>query len=244
MPRRATAGPTASPGYGERGVRIRLLEGFRLEIDHRTVEAPASVQRLIAFLALHQTALNRGYAAGLLWLDVSDDRATANLRSTLWRLRQLADDVVVARNGTIQLHPDVSVDVHEATRLARRWIAGTVTEHDFETGAGIFECDLLPDWYDDWIVAERERFRQLRLHALEAIVEQCITRGRLGDALIAALAAIVADPLRETAHRALIRVHLAEGNTGEAVRQMRRYEQLLRDELDVVPSTRLAELLL
>lgn len=238
MTTRATDSPVHGPS-----VRLRLLGGFRLEVGTEAIEPPVSLQRLIAFLALRPHALQRGYAAGFLWLDVPDHRAAGNLRSALWRLRRLGEPVVVARGGTIRLHPDVSVDVHHASQSARRWMAGAVTQRDLDAGLAAFESDLLPDSYDDWVVSERERFRQLRLHALEAIAERYIAIGRFGDALLAALAAVVADPLRETAHRALVRVHLAEGNTAEAIRQVRQCEQLLRDELGVFPSTRLAELL-
>jgi DNA-binding SARP family transcriptional activator len=224
-------------------VQVRLLDGFRLDVDGHSIEVPASTQRLIAFLALRPHTLQRGYAAGFLWLDVPDQRALANLRSALWRLRQLSRRVVEAHHDTVRLDPAVSVDVLEATAMARRWVAGLVTEEDITSGLSALEFDLLPDWYEDWVASERERFRQLRLHALEAVSERCIALGRLGDALISALAVVFADPLRETGHRALIRVHLAEGNTGEAVREVRRYERLLREELDVGASPRLAQLL-
>jgi len=221
---------------------LRLLGGFRLEVDGAWTEPAAGVQRLLAFLAIRQQPVQRGYAAACLWLDVPDERAAANLRSTLWRLRKLGDWIVVARNGSLRLHPNVLVDVQQAAAAARRWLAGGMNDDDLRTGSGAFETDLLPDWYDEWVVAERERQRQLRLHALEAISDRYLAEGRLGDALVAALSAVAADPLRETAHRALIRVHLAEGNTGEAIRQVRQCEQLLHDELGVFPSARLTEL--
>jgi DNA-binding SARP family transcriptional activator len=238
-----SAGPTAIAEVHQPFVHVRLLDGFLLEVDRQPVDVPSTVQRLLAFLALHAGAVHRAYTAGVLWIDVPEERAGANLRSTLWRMRQLGIGVVIARNGTLRLDPCVCVDVHDASALARRWIASSVTDNDIDFGTTGLESDLLPDWYDDWITPERERFRQLRLHALEARSDRCMALGRLGDALIAALAAVVADPLRESAHRALIRVHLAEGNTGEAIRQARRYERLLRDELGVVPSIRLAELI-
>lgn len=234
--------PSAFPVHGPR-VRLRLLDSFRLEIGADVIEPPVGLQRLIAFLALRPHAMQRGYAAGFLWLDVSDRRAAGNLRSALWRLRQLGGPLVVTHGTMIRLHPDVCVDVHEASSSARRWVVGGVSDLDLEAGVAAFESDLLPDWYDDWVVSERERYRQLRLHALEAVADRYVTLGRFGDALIAALAAVVADPLRETAHRALIRVHLAEGNTAEAIRQMRRCERLLRDELGVFPTMRLGDLL-
>jgi DNA-binding SARP family transcriptional activator len=113
---------------------------------------------------------------------------------------------------------------------------------DTAGGSALLRADLLPDWYDEWVVDERDRFRQLRLHALEGMAEHLVTIGRYGEALLAALEAAREDPLRESAQRALINVHLAEGNTGEAVRQLRRCEQLFDRELGLRPSRRLTDL--
>ena len=60
--------------------------------------------------------------------------------------------------------------------------------------------DVLPDWYDDWIDTERERF-QIRLHALERLCERLTVERRFGEALQAGLAALRTEPLRESAHR-------------------------------------------
>ena len=79
--------------------------------------------------------------------------------------------------------------------------------------------DLLPDWNEDWVLIERERFRQARLHALEALCDRFSEAGRMMPAIQAGLAAVTADPFRESAHRALIRTHLREGNRSEALRQ-------------------------
>jgi DNA-binding SARP family transcriptional activator len=105
------------------------------------------------------------------------------------------------------------------------------------------QADLLPGWYDDWVLLERERLRQLRLHALEAMAERLSASGRWADAVLAALAALAADPLRESAHRAVIKVHLAEGNLAEAIRQLHRCERLMIEEVGVLPSALLSELI-
>jgi DNA-binding SARP family transcriptional activator len=69
------------------------------------------------------------------------------------------------------------------------------------------------------VVFERERFHQLRIHALESLCDQLAASRRYVQAEQAGLAAISGEPLRESAHRALIRVYLREGNRGEAIRQ-------------------------
>ena len=103
--------------------------------------------------------------------------------------------------------------------------------------------DLLPDWDDEWVLLERERFRQIRLHALERSCELLMASGRLTEAIDAGLAALAAEPLRESAHRVLIRAHLAEGNRFEALRQFERYRDLMRSELGLAPSVEIADLI-
>jgi DNA-binding SARP family transcriptional activator len=103
--------------------------------------------------------------------------------------------------------------------------------------------DLLPDWYDDWVVIERERFRQDRLHALEALCGQLTEAHRFGEAIAAGAAAVAAEPLRESAHRALVAAHLAEGNRGEALRQYQVFRRLIRSNLHIEPTERMRSLI-
>jgi DNA-binding SARP family transcriptional activator len=77
---------------------------------------------------------------------------------------------------------------------------------------------------------------ELRLHALDALAERLTAAGRYPDATSAALAAVKAEPLRETAHAALIRVYLAEGNRAEALAAYQQYRALLRTELGLEPT--------
>ena len=102
--------------------------------------------------------------------------------------------------------------------------------------------DLLPGWYDDWIVFERERLRQQVLHALECLATLLVAEGRYADGIEAALLAVAIEPLRESAQRRLIEAHLAEGNVGEAHRVLRMYGDLLDRELGIRPSPGLVAL--
>lgn len=242
-PASARAGRAARPPAEHPEIRLCVLGAFRLTIGGEAIEVPHPARRLLALLALKRHPLLRVYAAGTLWLDNSDDRAAGNLRSVLWRLRSQGLPVVGLRNGTVELAPEVLVDLHGAVALAHRWLAGVETEADRVAGSTALEGELLPDWYDDWASDERERFRQLRLHALEAMAERLTGTGHWADAVLAALAALAADPLRESAHRAVIKVHLAEGNVAEAIRQLRRCERLMIEEVGVPPSSLLQELI-
>ena len=235
-----TADRTGRDGAA-RDVRVRLLSGFELTGDGESVSLPLSAQRLVALLGLRNRPLLRPYVAGTLWLDSSEERSAASLRSALWRLHRPGYRVVEANGATLHLADDVRVDVHEAEALARRLL-----EHgndvDDRTPLDTLAAELLPDWYDDWVVVEREQLRQLCLRALETYAERLFSAGTYERAADSAFAAVRSDPLRESAHRLLIRVHLAEGNWGDAVHQYRLYAKLLRKQLGLRPSPQIEAL--
>ena len=222
---------------------LSLLDAFELRCDGELVGLPVSAQRLLAFLALHERPLLRPYVAGTLWIDASDERAGASLRSSLWRLNRSGHRLVDATSTRLGLAPGIDVDVRSSLALARRLLDGTAPAEELDLAEASLNGEVLPDWYDDWLVFERERFRQLSLHALEVLSDRLLAAGRLGGALGAALAAVRGEPLRESAHRALIRVHLAEGNRAEALRQRELCRRLLRGRLGAEPSPQLDELL-
>lgn len=221
-------------------VRLSLLSAFALECDGATVHLPSTAQRVLAFVALHRHSVRRSFVAGSLWLDSPEERAFANLRSALWRLRRDGSRLVDVAGSELALARGVVVDLRVREELARGIVAGTQPGDTVD--AALFEGDLLPDWYDDWVVIEREHYRQLRLHALDSLCERLTAAGRLDEALEAGLAAVAGEPLRESAQRALIRVHLAEGNRGEAIRQYRLYRRLLADQIGIEPSPLMREL--
>lgn len=200
-----------------------------------------AAQRVIAFLALHPHALHRSYVAGSLWFRGSECDAQTCLRSALWRVRRVCSVPIVRSSRThLELAPEVEVDVRGQVAVARRALDRTSELDDIRTQD--LEGELLPDWYDDWVSFERERLRQLRLHALEALALRFAVAGRYGEAVEAALAALGGDALRESAHRTLIRIHLDEGNRTEAIRDFQRYKHLLRCKLGLDPSTDLERL--
>lgn len=126
-------------------------------------------------------------------------------------------------------------------QVRRGWVRqGWVKRERLLSGVAL---DLLPGWYDDWALVERERMRQRVLHALEALSQRLVRAGRFAEAVETALLAVGAEPLRESAQRALIEVHFAEGNWVEGWRNYQAYRDLLRRELGVEPSADLVALL-
>jgi DNA-binding SARP family transcriptional activator len=222
-------------------VELRLTNGFELLSGGTPVSFPMSVQRLLAFLAFQGRPVQRVYVAGKLWLDVPEERAFASLRSALWRANQPGLQLVLAANSQLSLDPAVRVDVRDAAAQAYRLIEGSASDDVSFAGFSLIG-EILPDWYDDWLLIEREKYRQLRLHALEALATRLTSLGRYGEAAETALTAVAGEPLRESAHRVLIRVYLAEGNPSEALRHYRLFREMFLSELGLEPSPELQEL--
>jgi DNA-binding SARP family transcriptional activator len=223
--------------------RLVLMGALELESSGAGVRLPASASRLLAFLGLRRGPLARVYVAGQLWLDSTEERAGACLRSALWRLNRVADDVVWSNGRELGLADRVEVDLDSVAAAAQEVLGGSGPIRPEIVSQLCESQDLLPDWYDEWAEVERERFRQIRLHALERLCERLTAESRFAEALEAGLAAVRAEPLRESAHRAMIGMHLAEGNVGEAVRQYATCTRLMSSELGVRPSGQIERLL-
>ena len=197
---------------------------------------PIPAQRVVALLAIKRRRLPRLNVAGTLWMDSTDDKALGSLRSSLWRLR--GSEVVLSRGSTLEIDPAVMVDVFTAEEAARTILRGGlplagVLDQLLEWG------ELLPGWYDDWVVDERDRLLELRLQALEELALRLVGAGRLGEAVEAGLAIVAADPLRESGHAVLITAFVEQGNQALAFRHYEKVRSLLHRELGIEPSPRL-----
>jgi DNA-binding SARP family transcriptional activator len=221
---------------GQVSVRLTLLNGFELTLDGVVTRLPRSAQRVVAFLALNERPLLRAYVAGTLWPDGTEDLAAASLRTALWKTRPSSYEVVEATRTHLALAPQVTVDIRRMSVQASRLIGAVNGFEPTPYDSLVQRGDLLPGWYDEWVVMERERLRQLRLHALEALCDTLSDLHRYPEAVQAGLAAVAGEPLRESAHRTLIRAHVAAGNRCEALRQYATYRQLAMEAFGIGPS--------
>lgn len=224
-------------------VVVHLVGGPYVTCGGERHEVPDSAQRLVAFLALRKGPVSRRVAAGTLWPDGRDGRAGGNLRSATWRLRTAGLDILAGNGAYLALRAGAVVDIEVVGRWATRVIDDAGTSHLTPATWAFDVVDLLPGWDDDWVVFERELLRQRLLHAFEHAARRLAEGGRYAEAVEAAMAAVAAEPLRESATRLLIQVHLAEGNVNEARRVFDRYVVQLRHELDLPPSSRLCAML-
>lgn len=238
-----TETPGMQPSRYRTGLEVLLIDGFDVIHAARSFIIPGGGRRVIAFLALHNRPVRRAYVAGSLWPDETEEHAGALLRGALSRLRRAEVDAVGTVGDRLYLFPEVVVDVRETSAAAGLLSRGEPIPGDAALLVEALAGELLPDWYEDWVLVERERYQQLRLHALEALCEELSAAGRFSLAVQAGLTAVASDPLRESAHRALIEAYLREGNPCEAMRQYERYRRAAAHELGLVPTERLAAIM-
>jgi DNA-binding SARP family transcriptional activator len=225
---------------------VELFGAWRLSRDDATYPMRTREQRLIALLAL-QGRRRRSYLAGILWPDSTEARASANLRAAIFRSDHVARGLLLHHGSDVALVANVRIDVHDfiehVWRLSTARQAATAADADALTCLRLLQPgDLLPGWYDDWVIYERARLQQLRVQALEAAAERMLARGELSAALMIASAAVTIEPLRESAQRTLIRIHLRDGNYHSALGDYSDFRYRLQRELGIAPSAQMLAL--
>ena len=220
--------------------RVTVLGSFSVTAHGDPVPLEAEARRVVAYLAVHRRPQRRTALAADLWPGVPAAAAAALLDEALAGAGALlvADADGVDRTP-VALDPAVEVDLDEAMTLVRA--LAVVPGHpetvpaDLPAAAALLSADVLPDWADAWLAVERERFRQIRLNALEELSSALTAAGRFADAVTTARVAVRTAPSRETARRALIEAHLAQGEIAEAVAEYDEYQELLRSSVGGPP---------
>jgi DNA-binding SARP family transcriptional activator len=212
---------------GPDGVSLDLLDGFSLRVGSQAVEVSDIAQRLIALLALRRRPIRRAVVAGTLWPEKTESRASANLRSILWRMNGAGpSSAIVCCGSSLALHPRFSVDVVVLEQSGWALLENPKTATT-ELGPDGLSQELLPGWYEDWVIVERERLGQLQIRFLEAFVDHLRQSGKFARAIDQAMRLVAIDPLREGSQVALIRALVDEGSWGRARWQADQYRRLL-----------------
>lgn len=204
---------------------LRVLGPFELRIPlgtgTHTTTPPLDVdeRRLLALLAVTATPRSTGELAAVLWPERTADVALGTLAGVCDSLADLG--LVSVISDSVALADHVGVDLARALRRLRAWkrAPGAVESTAANELVEALSEDLLPGWGEVWARQERERFRRVRLHALESLCRRLTEAGRHKPAIRAGMLVVAEEPLRESARRALIEAHLAAGNVSEAVKQ-------------------------
>lgn len=227
---------------------VRVLGDFSLRVDDQPVPLPVDARRLVAYLAVHPRPQPTAALAADLWAGVAPGPAARLLDQAVAGVDVpgllCADD-----RGRLHLGERVSVDLAEALLLVRGLSAGS-TDSALRTvrevgcpQTRLLESDVLPSWTAPWIAVERERFRQLRLAALEGLSGTLTAADRHDDAVAVARRAVAGAPSRERSRRALVEALLATGHVSDALHEYEEFQRLLRNSVGATPDSELDRLI-
>lgn len=231
-------------------LRIHLLGEFSLSYDNvplTTISTPR-LQSLLAYLVLHRVQRHRrSVLAGLLDPDTPESHARRALSQAIWQLRRNLPNLIESDRDSVSLSPRASlwVDALEFERLAALQLK-EITEGlpapttatacaDLRQAIQLYRGELLEGLYDDWLLMERERLRELHLQALECLTQLEKSAGRYQSALEAALLLAQADPWRSSAQRQVMQLYFCLGRPEAALEQFEAYRRTLNAELGAEP---------
>jgi predicted ATPase/DNA-binding SARP family transcriptional activator len=219
--------------------RVLVLCSFELEINGKVVRLPTrKSEGLLAYLVLHRNVQSREKIAALFWGDSSDELARRSLRTALSFLRkELGENFVVTDRETIQLNPNfpIWVDAQELEKQANEILSAhqhTVTGMD----PGLYRGDLLQDFYDEWVLDEREQYRILFINALQQVAQSLKTNAEYQHAIVLAQKIISVDIANERAYQLLIFCYGMLGKRLEALKSYEECKQRLMEHLGVEPA--------
>jgi DNA-binding SARP family transcriptional activator len=233
-------------------LRIHLLGDFLLLAGDKpvtTVIVPR-LQSLLAYLLLHRDApQDRSHIAFLLWPDSTEAQAHTNLRKLLYQLRQALPDIdsfLHADNRSLQWRagPDAPwmLDVLEFEQAlvhaeqAQHTQDADAQRQTLEQALHLYRGDLLPNCYDEWMLPERDRLRQLSVHAAERLIALLEQERNYAGAINVAQRLLRYDPLQEATYRNLMRLHALHGDRAAALRIYHNCATTLERELGIEPS--------
>ena len=219
--------------------RVTVLGSFTASVHGDAVPLGTDARRVVAYLAVHRRPQRPADLAADLWPGTPAPDALPSLHAALAGLvdaglvdaELVAGGSVASPDGTLALDPAVEVDLDEALALVRTLTDAGGVPADLAAAVALLRGDVLPGEPAAWLAVERERFRQLRLNALEELSAALSTAGRYAEAVALAEETVRTAPSRESARRALIEVHLAQGEIAEAVAQYDEYQELLRSSV-------------
>ena len=167
---------SSSYGRGFAPVPFVSVRQFELISAEEPADVPTGGQRLMVDLALNARQ-SRNHVAGVLFPEATEEAAHTRLRSALSRIRRNWPGLIDIVGGCLSLSSSVTTDVAAFLTLAHDLIDGRDSPTTDQARALVKQAELLPGWYEDWVLLERERLSQLRLHALDALARRHLATG-------------------------------------------------------------------
>ena len=220
-------------------LEVQFFGSFAIQHDGKPIVLSSrAAQSLFAYLILTAgTQHRREKLAGLFWPDLSEAKARTYLRQQLWRIRKalpaktesdylLADDITICFNAASEYRLDVA---------ALRELEEDAPVHEMMMALSMYQGELLPGFYEDWVSQEREHLQVVFETRMEKLLELLAAEKRWQDLLEWAERWIQRSAVPETAYRQMIAAYNALGDRARAASTYERCVKALR-ELDLEPS--------
>lgn len=203
----------------------------------------AKGQALLVYLAVTGQTCSRQAISGLLWGDLSEERARGNLRFTLSKLRSVVGDYLTATRQSLAFDPSLPhyLDAGEFTRHCASPEKADPAE--LESAVDLYRGNFLDDFhlhdapdFETWVVVERERFQQMALASLAHLAACAQAQHEFNQAIAFTRRILSFEPWREEAHRQLMTLLAQSGHRTAALSQFEICKKQLDEELGVEPS--------
>jgi len=224
-------------------LEVRLLGQFLVDLDGASIQINSRpAQSLLAYLLINKgKAFRREKLAGLLWPDTSDTNARNNLRQALWRIRKsletdtptsqpyfLVDDLTVGFNA----ESDYSLDVNKLEAK----VDDSVPFQKLIEIVSLYDGELLPGFYDDWVVLERERLQSVFETQMDLLIHRLIETQDWPKVIEWSERWIASGSVPEPAYRSLMIAHAGRGDLSSVAAAYHRCESAMLNELGLEPS--------
>jgi len=203
---------------------------------------------LLAYLAFYRDRPHpRDVLADLFWPEDDQDSSRASFRTALNSLRKQLEppdaapqSVLIADRFQVQLRSEaVTTDVGQflaAIQEARHCTLPQERARPLLQAVQAYGGELLPGFYEDWVVMERHTLESAYTGALQQLLAYAEGEDDFTQALDYATRIVALDPTAEEAHVAVIRLFHKAGRPREALRQYDTLERTLQSQLNAVPA--------
>ncbi|MCM3702123.1 response regulator [Paenibacillus macerans] len=225
---------------------IRLFNGFQiyrsgLLREPLKLRSPKTIE-LFAYLICRRT-VSREEIIDTLWSGLAPENAWKNLNSTLYYIRKAIDESktgsrIISGKNEIRIEAGgLFCDLYEFERLLTDMRQAPESSSSMiKRAEALYAGPLLKGKTYEWAADIARRLEQDYIRMLEHVARQHLGQEDFMQALHYFCVIMELDALREDIALDAIRIYIRLGRKNEALRQYRKLEELLRQELGVLPN--------
>lgn len=217
-------------------LEVKLFGGITFILDGQPVRSvpTRAAQALLVYLLHQNHPVERERLIDLFYQASTPKQASANLRSTLSRLRKDLKPFLEITHQAVGIAPgaNITVDAHTFTQLAAR--------EDWSQALALYQGDFLAGFhlreapeFEEWVVVQRERLRLLAVEGLQKLVSAHLQEGDHWAALQAVTQLLGIEPLLEQAQRTRMLLLARTGQHPQALQQYEEAVELFDRELGI-----------